>query len=195
MCHTTGNYAEVSADCVSCHQTDYNGTTNPNHQTVGFSTDCISCHTTAPGWTPAEIGHDFFPLTQGHNIADCTQCHTTGNYLDASADCISCHQADYNQTSDPNHLAANFPEDCATCHTLRPGWTPVSWDHDALYFPIRNGTHKVATCTDCHTNLNDYSEFSCLTCHDHEQTQTDADHSEVNGYAYESFACLSCHPG
>lgn len=193
-CHTTGNYSDASPECVSCHQADYDGTQDPNHATSGFSTDCAACHTTAPGWTPADINHDFFPLTLGHDLQDCTQCHTTGNYSDASPDCVNCHRDDYDQTSDPNHTAAGFPMDCAACHTTNPGWTPANWDHDGQYFPIYSGRHRGEwnDCTDCHTNPANYSEFSCFACHG--QTQTNNDHSEVNGYAYDSMLCLECHP-
>ncbi len=194
QCHTSGNYADASPECVSCHQADYNATQNPNHQSAGFSNDCASCHTTAPGWTPATVDHDFFPLTLGHNIQDCTRCHTTGNYADASAECVSCHQTDYNQTSNPNHQAANFPTDCVACHTTNPGWTPVNWDHDSQYFPIYSGRHRGewSSCTECHTNPNDFAVFSCFSCHG--QTKTDEQHQDVNGYTYDSMACLECHP-
>ncbi|MFM1879132.1 MAG: hypothetical protein RLZZ241_1998 [Bacteroidota bacterium] len=194
QCHTTGTYADASPECVSCHQNDYNQTSDPNHQQAGFSTDCASCHTTAVGWKPAGIDHDFFPLTLGHDIGDCTQCHTTGNYADASPECVSCHQNDYNQTSDPNHQAANFPLDCASCHSTNPDWKPVDWDHDGQYFPIYSGEHRGEwnACTDCHTNASDYSVFSCFACHG--QSSTDNEHRGVNGYTYDSMACLQCHP-
>jgi hypothetical protein len=196
QCHTTGNYADVSADCVSCHQEDYAATTDPNHQSSGISTDCASCHTTNPGWTPATINHDFFPLTLGHDIQDCKQCHTTGNYADVSADCVSCHQNDYDQTNDPNHLAAQFPTDCVACHTTNPGWTPATFDHDGQYFPIYSGKHREGeawnSCVECHTNPASYAVFTCFTCHS--QSESNNDHSEVSGYIYDSNACLECHP-
>lgn len=194
QCHTNGTYSGLSPECFSCHQDDYLATQDPNHQTSGFSTDCASCHSTSPGWTPATINHDFFPLTQGHDIQDCTRCHTNGMYSGLSSECVTCHQSDYDQTSNPNHLAANFPTDCAACHTTNPGWTPAEFDHDAQYFPIYSGTHRQAwnDCTDCHTNSSNYAEFSCFQCHG--QSQTNNDHSEVNGYSYNSMACYECHP-
>ena len=193
-CHTTANYSDTSSDCVTCHQDNYNATSNPNHSNVGYSTDCASCHTTNPGWKPATVSHDFFPLTQGHNIQDCTECHTTANYSDTSSDCVTCHQNDYNNTNDPNHQAANFPTDCVACHTTRPGWKPATFDHDGQYFPIYSGKHKDEwnACTDCHTNANSYSDFSCFKCH--KKSETDKDHKGVNSYTYVSSACYQCHP-
>ncbi len=193
-CHTTSNYADVDPNCVTCHQDDYNGTTNPNHTSVGYSTDCVSCHTTNPGWTPATINHDFFPLTLGHDIQDCNECHTTSNYADVDPNCVTCHQDDYNNTNDPNHQAAQFPTDCVVCHTTNPGWTPATFDHDGQYFPIYSGKHQDEwnECIDCHTDPNNFSVFSCFKCHG--QSETDNDHSEVSGYTYDSNECLACHP-
>jgi len=194
QCHTTSNFSDADPNCVTCHQTDYNNTNDPNHISSGFSTDCISCHTTNPGWTPATINHDFFPLTLGHDIQDCNQCHTTGNFSDADPNCVTCHQTDYNNTNDPDHQAAQFPTDCITCHTTNPGWTPATFDHDGQYFPIYNGKHQDEwnECIDCHTTPSNYSEFSCFKCHS--QSETNNDHSEVNGYSYVSSECLRCHP-
>ncbi|MEH6537246.1 MAG: hypothetical protein V7719_12685 [Psychroserpens sp.] len=267
QCHITNDFSDADPNCVSCHQSDYDTTTNPSHNDVGYSTDCASCHTTNPGWTPATIDHDFFPLTLGHDIQDCTQCHTTANYSDTDPNCVSCHQTDYDGSTDPNHSDAQFPTNCVTCHTTNPNWTPVTWnhndfyplngahalivsdclachsagytntpntcvgchlddynattnpnhngaqfptdcmechnetvwepstfDHDGQYFRINSGTHdgEWNSCIDCHTDANDYSVFTCITCHT--QNETDNDHSEVNGYIYESNACLGCHP-
>lgn len=196
QCHTTPNFADTSPDCVSCHNDDYASTQNPNHANAGFSTDCVSCHTTNPGWTPATINHDFFPLTLGHDLQDCAQCHTTPNFSDASPDCVTCHQDDYDQTNDPNHLAANFPTDCVACHTTNPGWTPATFDHDGQYFPIYTGKHREGEvwndCVECHANPASYADFTCFTCH--LKPEMDDKHSEENGYEYVSTACLECHP-
>ena len=195
-CHTTPNYSDTSPDCVNCHNDDYASTQNPNHSTSGFSTDCASCHSTNPGWMPATINHDFFPLTGGHNIQDCTECHTTPNYSDASPECVACHQSDYDQTNNPNHLAANFPTDCVACHTTNPGWSPATFDHDAQYFPIYTGKHRQGEvwndCVECHANPASYADFACFTCH--LKPEMDDKHSEENGYEYVSTACLDCHP-
>ena len=196
-CHVPGNYSAASSECYSCHAADYNSTTNPAHMAAGFSTDCAACHSTQTGWVPATFNHDqFFPLTGVHNINDCSQCHTSGNYSDASSACYSCHEADYNATADPNHALSGFSTECQSCHTTASGWVPSTFDHDS-YFPIYSGKHRDEwnSCTDCHTNASNYSIFSCTDCHEHNKTETDNDHSEVGGYVYESSACLNCHPG
>ncbi len=189
-CHTTGNYSDASPDCVSCHQNDYNSTTNPNHSSAGFSTDCVSCHTTNPGWTPASIDHDFFPLTLGHDIQDCNECHTTGNYSDVSSDCVSCHQNDYNNTTNPNHISTGFSTDCVSCHTTNPNWTPTTWDHNDIY-PL-NGAHAniADDCVACHNG--DYSNTpnTCVGCHQDDYNNT-TDPNHISAQFPDD--CMLCH--
>jgi hypothetical protein len=188
QCHTTGNYSDVSSDCVSCHQSDYANTQNPHHESTGFSTDCASCHTTNPGWAPATINHDFFPLTLGHDVQDCKQCHTTDNYSDVSADCVSCHQTDFTNTQNPDHESAGFSTDCASCHTTNPGWTPATINHD--FFPLTLG-HDLQDCKQCHTTDN-YSDVSadCVSCHQTDYANTQNPHHESSGISTD---CASCH--
>ena len=197
-CHLSENnviFNRIGNECISCHRNDYAATQNPNHEMSGFSTNCIECHDLfGTGWDSENINHNFFPLTSGHNIQDCNQCHITGNFSDASPDCVGCHRDDYDQTNNPNHQAANFPTDCVSCHTTNPGWIPATFDHDGRYFPIYSGEHEGEwnDCIDCHANSNNYSEFSCFKCH----TKPDMDdkHKDENGYDYVNSLCLQCHP-
>ncbi|MBL4939777.1 MAG: cytochrome c3 family protein, partial [Lutibacter sp.] len=150
-CHINNNFEEISTDCVSCHKTTFDNTTNPNHVTAGFNTDCISCHTTNLGWSPTTFDHAIFPLTQGHDLPDCKQCHTTANFSDQVADCVSCHQITFDSTTSPNHVTAGFPTDCVACHTTNRGWTPSTFNHD--FFPLTQG-HDLPDCKQCHTTAN-----------------------------------------
>jgi len=197
QCHASGVYAGTPTNCVSCHQTNYDATTNPNHVSAGFNTDCVACHTTNPGWTPSTFDHSLFPLTLGHNITDCTQCHTSGVYSGTSPDCASCHITNYNNATNPSHIAAGFPTDCITCHTTNPGWTPSTFDHDGQYFPIYSGKHQGTwtTCSECHTTANNFVDFSCIACHEHNnQTSLNNEHNGVSGYTYTPTSCFDCHP-
>ncbi len=162
-CHTNNNFEDISTDCVSCHQTTFDDTINPNHVAAGFDSDCMSCHTTNPGWTPATFNHDSFPLTLGHDITDCNACHTTTVYADQPTDCVSCHQTTFDSTTDPNHVTAGFPTDCITCHTTSPDWTPVTWNHD--FFPLTQG-HDLPDCKTCHNTANFSDQVAdCVSCH------------------------------
>ena len=183
-------------ECVSCHRTDYNSSTNPNHVQAGFLANCEECHDAfTPGWGTDHVKHDFFPLTKGHDISDCAQCHLGGNFTDTPTSCAACHQPDYQAAVNPNHVQANFSNDCASCHTTDPGWTPAKYaQHDAEYFPIYSGKHQGQwmECVECHLNPANFAEFTCTTCH--VNPETDQNHSSINGYVYESSACLVCHP-
>lgn len=196
-CHKNG-YAALPTTCVSCHQTNFNSTTNPNHSALSLSTDCQSCHTTNPGWKPAtfSIHNNFYQLIGAHaQIAnDCASCHK-GNYNNTPNTCYSCHTNNYNSTTNPPHASSGFSTDCQTCHSQN-AWKPATWDHDGQYFPIYSGKHKDKwnTCSDCHTVQSNYSVFSCIDCHEHNQTSMDSKHQGVSGYVYASNECYSCHP-
>ena len=198
-CHTSASdlqFNRIGNDCASCHMPDFNATTNPDHKQAGFSTDCLECHDlTQPGWGTDKVKHDFFPLTKGHEIADCAKCHVSGDFSSTPTNCFACHQPDFEGATSPNHVQANFPNDCATCHTTDLDWMPAQYiQHDAEYFPIYSGKHQGQwmQCTECHTNASNFAEYSCTVCH--LNPETDEGHTGVNGYVYESSACLACHP-
>ncbi|MEI6885930.1 MAG: hypothetical protein WCO02_15665 [Bacteroidota bacterium] len=194
QCHN-GNYINPPNTCVGCHLANYNNTTNPNHASISIPTTCADCHTTNPGWTPATfpIHNNYYVLAGAHITRPCTDCHT-GNYTSAPTTCIGCHQTNYNQTTNPNHAAAQFPTDCLTCHT-QVAWSPSTFNHDGQYFPIYSGHHKNrwTLCSDCHPNVSNFQEFTCTTsCHP--QNSTNNNHQGVSGYSYNSNACYQCHP-
>ncbi len=194
-CHN-GNYNNTPNTCAGCHQTDFNESVNPNHTELNISTDCATCHTTEADWQPAtfDIHDDYYPLNGAHAEIpnDCATCHN-GDYNNTPNTCVGCHQTDFDNTTDPNHTAAGFSTDCVSCHN-ETDWSAATFDHDSQYFPIYSGTHEGEwdACVDCHTNPNNFAEFTCVTCHTN--PETDNEHNGVNGYVYESNACLACHP-
>jgi hypothetical protein len=190
-CHKTGNYSTTSPVCYSCHQLDYTASTNPNHITAGFPTVCSTCHTLAPGWKPTSFNHSSFPLTQGHAVPTCADCHK-GNYTSTSTNCYSCHQLDYTSSANPNHIAAGFPTTCATCHTLTPGWKPASFNHTT--FPLTLG-HATPTCAECHKG--NYTNLSrdCYTCHQLDFTASTNPNHVTAGYPTTCATCHSTNPG
>ncbi len=198
QCHTNG-YSGTPTDCVACHQQDYNSAANPNHLSLNVPQDCQQCHTTDPGWSPAKFTiHDNFYVIQGAHVKikdQCSDCHTSGDYSKAPTECVGCHQKDYDNTNNPPHAASGFPVDCTQCHS-QDAWQPATFDHDGLYFPIYSGKHNNQwnQCSDCHTDPNDYSVFSCIDCHEHDKASTDSKHSGVTNYVYKSTACYDCHP-
>jgi formate dehydrogenase maturation protein FdhE len=90
-------------------------------------------------------------------------------------------------------VTAMFPKDCLQCHTTS-SWSGAVFTHS--WFPIYSGSHRGrwSSCSDCHTNSNDYAVFSCTNCHEHAKTEMDSKHSGVSNYVYNSANCYSCHP-
>ena len=193
-CHD-GNYTNTPNTCYACHSTNYNSTTDPNHVASGFPTDCQTCHSTN-NWESSTFDHNTtgFALTGAHTSATCVACHD-GNYTNTPNTCYACHSNNYNNTTDPNHAAANFPTDCESCHSTT-AWDPSTFNHDSQYFPIYSGKHAGTwnSCATCHTVASNFAVFSCINCHEHNQTDTDQHHREVGNYVYNSTSCYSCHP-
>jgi len=186
-CHVNNNFT-ISTACYSCHQKDFQGTTNPNHITAGFPQDCSVCHNTT-SWAGATFDHSKtpFPLTGAHTTVPCASCHVNNVFVGTPTDCYSCHATDYNGTTNPNHKAAGFPTTCTTCHTTT-AWTGATFNH--TWFPTNHG-HANGVCSTCHTNSADYSVFQCTGCHT--QAQTTQQHGDVKGYVWNSANCYQCH--
>jgi len=200
-CHKSASdllFEPLEVDCYSCHEKDYVAAKSPDHIANQYATNCVECHNiNAFSWSGAGINHAFFPLNKGHAI-DCAQCHKPGDpYNSISPDCVSCHLTDYQQALNPNHAAVAFSTQCNECHTLSPGWSPAEFkSHDNQFFPVYSGKHsgEWESCTDCHTNQSDFTQFSCIDCHEHNQSDMNKEHDDVNGYLYNSQACFECHP-
>jgi predicted CXXCH cytochrome family protein len=194
QCHTNGNYSLTSGACAQCHLTDYNGTTNPNHVTSGLPQTCDSCHTTT-AWTGATFNHAAAPanwaLTGAHAPLACTQCHVNNNYSLTSTACVTCHQTDYNSTTDPSHTAAKLPTTCDSCHTTT-NWLGATFNHSAApaNWPL-TGAHAPLTCAQCHVNGN-YSLTSgaCAQCHFTDYNGTTNPNHVSSGFPQ---TCDSCH--
>ncbi|MEZ5070750.1 MAG: hypothetical protein R2751_07235 [Bacteroidales bacterium] len=201
QCHPSASslrFEPLGVECIDCHQSDYQAAANPNHVAGNFSTQCDGCHEmTSTSWEGGGFSHAFFPLTGGHNLADCRACHSEGTFTGLSTDCYACHRSDYENTLNPNHIATGLSQTCSDCHGTEPGWKPASFTiHDAQFFPIYSGTHRGTwdNCTQCHEDPANYANFTCLSCHEHRQSKMDDEHHEESGYSYNSLACLDCHP-
>lgn len=196
-CHLNGYAQKPPIDCFSCHKNNFNNTSKPNHITLNFSQDCNQCHDNI-SWKPAaKFNHTTtgFLLVGKHNISNCLKCHNDF-FTNTSKTCFGCHENDFNNSVNPNHLAAKFPSTCEDCHD-NSGWKPASFNHDGIYFPIYSGKHKDRwnSCRDCHSIQNQFNIFTCFgTCHDHNRNKMDNDHQTVNGFVYANYACLNCHP-
>ena len=171
-CHkgtASSQFIAMSTECYSCHSGDFKSTANPSHVTAGFSTTCNTCHGTDT-WLNATFDHSSvgFPLSGGHAVPPrlCTDCHINNNYNLSSTACVSCHLKDYQGTTNPNHVTANFPQTCEQCHNTT-SWANASFNHNNTGFPL-TGMHTVPPrlCTDCHVNNNyNLTATACVSCH------------------------------
>ncbi len=186
-CHTGGNYTSTSTACYACHQQNYSSAKNPNHISAGFSQLCQDCHSLKPGWKPTGFNHSGFPLTLGHSVPVCSDCHKTTSYASTPTACYSCHQVDFTAALNPNHSTAGFPTSCETCHTTTPGWKPASFNHTS--FPLTLG-HAIPTCADCHKGNYTVTSIDCYACHQKDYTATTNPNHNLSGIPT---ACKTCH--
>ena len=194
-CHVNNNYALNSTACVTCHLKDFQGTTNPNHVTANFPQTCETCHDTT-NWLDSTFNHTStgFPLTGMHTVPPrlCTDCHVNNNYSLNSTACVTCHLKDYQGTTNPNHVTANFPQTCDTCHDTT-NWLDSTFNHTTTGFAL-TGAHTVPPrlCTDCHVNNNyNLTSTACVTCHqtDYNNATTPVNHVAANFPT----TCETCH--
>jgi len=120
QCHADGVYKGKSTACVSCHLTDFNGTTNPNHKTAKFPTTCTSCHSTT-AWAGAKFDHDapYFPIYSGKHLGrwnTCADCHTNNaNY--AVFTCLTCHAKAVTDSHHQGRSGYSYTSSaCYSCH-------------------------------------------------------------------------------
>jgi Cytochrome c3 len=196
-CHkgaANSQFQTMSTDCYSCHSTDFKNTNNPNHVTAQFPTGCDQCHGT-DNWLNAKFDHSSvgFPLSGGHSVPprQCTDCHVNNNYNLTGTACSSCHLKDYQGTTSPNHVSANFSQTCQQCHDTN-SWLDATFNHNTTGFQL-TGAHTVPPrqCSDCHTNNNySLSSTACVTCHVKDFQGTTNPNHVTGGFAQ---TCELCH--
>jgi hypothetical protein len=214
-CHkgaAVGQFQGLSTACISCHQSDFQKTTNPNHVQAQFPQTCETCHT-FDSWLGATVNHAAppinFPLTNGHANVPCGSCHVGGNYSlqIAATDCghSGCHLTTWQQTTNPQHSAAPtvFPiATCSNCHNT-VSWLTANFDHSTTGFPLTNSHQmapagKVNACTDCHIN-NNYNlqiqptDCGNSQCHLTTWQQTNNPTHSAAGAPFAAANCSTCH--
>jgi hypothetical protein len=155
---------------------------------LGWTTDCQKCHI-AVSWTRAYFKHPAaFPLVGGHGNLACAACHKGGVFAALPTDCVSCHLANYQKTTNPNHIAAGFSTDCASCHNIN-SWQGAKFTHTPL-FPL-TGRHATLGCTSCHkTGVFTAMSTACVSCHLADYQNTKSPNHVASGFSTE---CATCH--
>lgn len=106
-CHATQAFAEVKAECASCHAEE-----DPHRGF--FPQSCNGCHNPV-GWDMWTFDHDTqtaFALNGAHTDVLCADCHRASlqKMTTNSASCGNCHRADDIHDDE-------FGTDCGRCHT------------------------------------------------------------------------------
>ncbi len=191
-CHVNNVFKGTPTACVGCHQTDFNNSKNPNHAAAGFSTACDGCHKVSDAtWSVAVFNHaaTAFPLLGVHATQACSACHGDNVFKGKSVACVSCHQKDFNATTNPPHAAAGFSTTCDGCHKVSDAsWTQATFNHSV--FPL-SGVHATTACANCHVNGNYGAALptNCAGCHtkDYQAATAPVNHAGL------PTACDSCH--
>ena len=190
QCHSSGSFGGSTTECSACHAAEFQSAGDPDHLAANFPTDCELCHPSAVTWEGAVFNHSLFPLVGEHQVTDCLQCHSSGQYAGTSSECTSCHFEDYLQTTNPNHQQAQFPNDCSVCHgATADSWQGATFEH-SLVWPL-TGQHRTTDCSLCHPNGR-YSgtPTGCVDCHHADYDGTINPNHHQAGFPTD---CESCH--
>lgn len=189
----------AASACTGCHGV---GLGHHARWTMVSPTSCTACHRgrDAPVHGSSWGAHDVvagFDLLGAHDTLPCASCHdpvtgVAGSGPVGQAACYDCHAGQYQA----QHGGSGYPTDCLACHSVDTWKGATPQNHDGDYFPINTGKHagKWNSCSTCHVNPNDFAEFSCFNCHEHDQQRMNDKHRDRSGYVYDSQACLTCHP-
>lgn len=183
-CHTPPWSREtMSQRCLACH-TDVQEELRDARSLHGALTTpaaCLACHTEHRGargsltrFEGDGLAHDQFgfSLAAHERTADggrftCRDCHGPDTYRFEPERCASCHR-EYQHAFVVQHVA-RWGEDCLACHDGQDRFSPGTFDHGRLRFPL-TGAHEKADCAACHTRVRALAGFSdapaaCVGCH------------------------------
>jgi hypothetical protein len=161
QCHSKPVFTNVGKNCQDCHA--------DIHQRK-MGTDCAECHTVL-GWSIAvqqvKDHQNRFPLLGAHAAVQCEDCHkgaAVGQYQGLSTACNSCHMRDFQLAKSPDHVAGQFPQTCADCHSF-DSWLGATVNHSAppINFPLTNG-HANVPCLNCHVGSNFNLKIAATDC-------------------------------
>jgi len=164
-CHLSLTFKDGRRNCLDCH-------TDIHNQSLGK--DCEKCHTPKT-WIISAITEMHqqtrFPLLGAHRTVNCIECHKSSSnfqFEPLGIECINCHENDFKNATNPNHVTGKFSTDCLECHNENlNSWQSGLVNHD--FFPLTGG-HAIG-CALCHTGGN-YNKISteCNSCHNKHYT-------------------------
>ena len=136
-CHNLRDFRTVSHECRFCH-------VDPHRGDAGLM--CQQCHNPG-GWSQIDAraahANTRLPELGVHASLRCVECHRQTGFQQLSGPvtpCVSCHQASFQASSNPSHVALAFSQNCEACHQLTSWNFALFQQHDAI-FPIYSGAH------------------------------------------------------
>jgi hypothetical protein len=176
-CHDAPGYGFEQSICITCHRELDAG--YMEQHIAGYDSACFSCH--RGDEILAGFDHQVvFALQGAHAALSCQTCHAEHSLQELSAGGVACHP-------EPEIHRGRFGTDCVACHTA-VAWAPASLRyHD---FPLDHGSSVDVACQVCHPD--DYLNYTCAGCHEHEPVQTERQHREEG--LQEIADCARCHP-
>jgi hypothetical protein len=176
-CHGDGQYRADLVDCLTCHETA-DLVFIQNHVAL-FGSQCLDCHDGQDSMSTFD--HSVvFALEGAHETIACEGCHDQQVNSMLTGECAGCH-------AEPEIHFGLFGTDCVRCHTVS-AWIPAQLIQHI--FPLDHGDLGKNECQTCH--LSSYAEYTCYSCHEHEQEQIVEEHLDEG--ITEIDDCVSCHP-
>ncbi|MBK7174907.1 MAG: hypothetical protein IPH84_17150 [Bacteroidales bacterium] len=134
LCAMPSEYTNTPNTCEGCHQNNYSQLPIPTMYPWQFPMTVQAVTLQIQDWRlPAsQFINNYYVLKGTYSWAD--QCATrhNGNYNTTPNTCDGCHIDNYNQTTNPNHVASQFATTCQDCHT-QTAWVPSTFDHNSTY--------------------------------------------------------------
>jgi hypothetical protein len=187
-CHLNGVVKGTPTACYDCHWIRR----QDDRYRTQLGGQCQDCHRPI-SWTAVIWDHGAqtgMPLSAVHRALGCEGCHRNQRFVGTAPDCVSCHLADYQRTTSPNHAAAGFPTDCDLCHKpSQSSWEPASFNHGSIYPLV--GVHAQQPCAACHKgNVLAGTPRDCYGCH-----RTDYQNTKNPNHVAAGFptTCENCH--
>jgi len=185
-CHASPTFTDVRKNCADCHA---------DIHLRKFGPDCAQCHVVQGWFTTRQqiLNHqNLFPLIGAHAAVECEACHkaVVGGQYRVLPYCSACHSSDFKKTTNPSHVALNFPETCDSCHS-QDSWLGAKFPHQQFTGFALTGAHASLNCQNCHASGNYKSTTSnCFTCHAKDFQKAQAPRHIAAGY---STVCATCH--
>jgi DnaJ-class molecular chaperone len=186
QCHSDPIFTDVGKNCSDCHA---------DIHLRKFGPDCAQCHI-VQGWftTREQVRNhqNLFPLVGAHAAAECEACHKAfvGGQYRVLPYCSACHTPEFKSTTNPNHVALNFPTTCDTCHS-QDSWLNAKFPHQQFTTFTLSGAHATLNCQTCHpSGRYKGTPSNCFACHAKDYQKASAPSHIASGFPT---SCNSCH--